>query len=216
MLNTELKLKVCGLTQISQAEALTNEDIDFLGFIFYNKSPRFVLHHLSTDDIKGIKHPAKVGVFVNETTESIIQTADSAGLNLVQLHGDETLETVERLKNLSHNKFKIIKAFRISGTSLPVNLDEFENVADYFLFDTDTKAFGGSGETFNWEILNQLNMNIPFFLSGGISSENAAEINKLKKKPFALDINSKFEKSPGIKDFEKIKNFHSKIIKNEL
>lgn len=204
----QLQIKVCGLTQLSQIRELVALKIDFLGFIFYEKSPRFVLNHLGLDDIAEINHRGKVGVFVNETVEKIVEISEKADLNFIQLHGDENEEYILRLNQRLNQNVKIINVIRI-GNQHPNELQETINhqpsTLNYILFDTDSKAFGGTGKTFDWNILNEIKIPIPYFLSGGISLENADEFNNVSQKPFALDINSKFETEPGIKDVEKIK-----------
>ena len=204
-------LKVCGLTHLSQIQEIIDLNTDFLGFIFYPKSPRYVLNHLKLNEISEINHSGKVGVFVNETVEKILEIAQKANLNYIQLHGDETLDFIEELHQKLNGKAKIIKVIRV-GEELPC-LDEWQKsqAIDYLLFDTDSKHFGGTGKTFDWEILNQLKIEKLYFLSGGISNENINEIQILKQKPTALDINSKFEISAGNKDVKKIKEFKEKM-----
>lgn len=213
--NNDLKIKVCGLTQMQQIRELIDLNIDFLGFIFYEKSPRFVLNHLNLKNIAEIPHFRKVGVFVNESIKVIVETVTEAQLDIVQMHGNEDEIFIQRLKQALGENIKIIKVFRIENQMPAIeswNLDEI----DYFLFDTDSKAFGGTGQTFNWSILNQIEIPKPYFLSGGISLENFNQMFLIKNKPFAIDINSKFEIQPGIKDLEKIKLFKSKISNYEL
>ena len=207
--NQKPKLKVCGLTKLDQIEELISLKIDYLGFIFYDKSPRYVLNSLTLEEIKSINHSGKIGVFVNETTAQILEISEKAELNFVQLHGDESDEFISELRLKLDKQIGIIKVFRI-GTDLG-NLEfEIQNSkleVDYFLFDTDSIAFGGTGKSFDWQILDDLEIDKPYFLSGGISEENAENIRLLKQKPFALDINSKFEVEPGNKDVEKIVKF---------
>ena len=203
-----LKLKVCGLTQLTQIQELISLNTDFLGFIFYEKSPRFVLNHLSLEGISEINHQGKVGVFVNETVEKISEISEKAKLNFIQLHGDEDEEFILRLRQKLSENIKIIKVFRV-GETFNFQFSIFNSLVDYFLFDTDSKAFGGTGKTFNWQIINKIEIPKPYFLSGGISSENLKNLKILNQKPLILDINSKFETEPGIKDLEKIKTFKS-------
>ena len=209
---SQSQLKVCGLTQLSQIRELVALKIDFLGFIFYEKSPRFVLNHLTLDDISKINHSGKVGVFVNETIKKIVDISEKADLNLIQLHGDENEEYIVRLRQSLSENIKIIKVFRIGNQTI----EELQNTINqqpitnnYLLFDTDSKAFGGTGNTFDWKILTQLKINKAYFLSGGISLENIHQLSTINQQPLALDINSKFETEPGIKDLEKIKTFKS-------
>ena len=220
----DLKLKVCGLTQLAQIQELISLNTDFLGFIFYEKSPRFVLNHLSLEEISEIKHLGKVGVFVNESVEKITEISEKANLNFIQLHGDEDENFIIELKKSVKKEVKLIKVFRV-GETFNFKFSIFNSLVDYFLFDTDSKAFGGTGKTFDWQILNEIEIPKPYFLSGGISLENIKNLQNFVKvnmrenktltklnTPFALDINSKFETEPGSKDLEKIKNF-TQIVK---
>lgn len=219
MSQTSLKIKVCGLTQASQAQSLANSGIDFLGFIFYEKSPRFVLNSLSLKDIAEIRHPKKVGVFVNEKLDKIVEIANEAQLNLIQLHGDEDKHFIIDLKKILGKNIEIIKVIRIGNQNsdeLQNFVNQFSEMADYFLFDTDSSAFGGTGKSFDWRILNQIVIPKPYFLSGGLSLENTGELKTINQKPFALDINSKFEIEPGIKNLDKIKSLQNTLRNHDL
>lgn len=205
-----MKIKTCGLTKLNQIQELISLNVDFLGFIFYEKSPRFVLSYLNLNEIKNIQHPRKVGVFVNESLEKILKISEEAGLNFIQLHGDENSEFISELIQKINPKIKIIKVIRVGTQNLKPETWNSEQI-DYLLFDTDSKAFGGTGTAFDWNILNEFEIAKPYFLSGGISLENFENIKDLNQKPFALDINSKFETEPGVKDLDKIKTFNTKI-----
>lgn len=212
-----MKLKVCGLTKMEQVNELISMKIDFLGFIFYEKSPRFVLNHLSLKEISNISHTGKVGVFVNENVNKIIEIAENADLNFIQLHGDEDEIFISELKEKLNSKIKIIKVVRIGNQSfdeLQKTINYQPSTINYLLFDTDSKAFGGTGKSFDWKILNEIKILLPYFLSGGISLENIHQVSTISHRPFALDINSKFEIEPGNKDIEKIKKFKA-LIMNE-
>ena len=212
-----MKLKVCGLTKMDQIQELISLNVDFLGFIFYEKSPRFVLNHLSLVEISEINHQGKVGVFVNETVEKILEISEKSNLNFIQLHGDEDEEFIKRLRQSLSKNIKIIKVIRI-GNDFEKFKNEISKISNLksqisnLLFDTDSKAFGGTGKTFDWQILNEIEIPIPYFLSGGISLENIHQLSTINQQPLALDINSKFETEPGSKDLEKIKNF-TQIVK---
>ena len=209
------QLKVCGLTKMDQIQELISLNTNFLGFIFYEKSPRFVLNHLSLEEISEINHQGKVGVFVNETVEKISEISEKAKLNFIQLHGDEDEEFVKKLRLSLSKNIKIIKVIRIGNQSfdeLQKTINQQPSTVNYLLFDTDSKAFGGTGKTFDWQILNEIEIPIPYFLSGGISLENIHQLSTINHQPLALDINSKFETEPGSKDLEKIKNF-TQIVK---
>ncbi len=211
-MESQFQVKVCGLTKLNQIKELIDLKVDFLGFIFYEKSPRYVLNHLSLEQISEINHRGKVGVFVNEDLEKIIEISELAKLNFIQLHGDENEDFILGLKEKLNPEIKIIKVIRVNK-NIP-NLI-FEKVSvDFFLFDTDSKAFGGTGKTFDWNILNEIEISKPYFLSGGISLENINQLKTINQQPFSLDINSKFEIEAGNKNLEKVKEFLS-LIKNE-
>ncbi|MBL1222741.1 phosphoribosylanthranilate isomerase [Chryseobacterium sp. L7] len=210
------KLKVCGLTKLDQIQELISMKTDFLGFIFYEKSPRYVLNHLELKDIAKINHPGKTGVFVNEDIDNIIRISENAELNLIQLHGDENEDFILELKQKLHPDVKIIKVIRMGSNNGETRKKTEEKInsgrlmVNYFLFDTDSKAFGGTGKQFDWTLLDEMEIPLPYFLSGGISEGNIENISLLKQKPYAIDINSKFEIDPGNKDIEKIKKTFQK------
>ncbi len=216
-----LKIKVCGITDIKQAIALEAVGVDYIGFIFYAPSKRYVLKKLSLADLNSFlpAHAKKVGVFVNEPIENLVQLVKEAGLNMIQLHGDEDVNYYEQLKlslaNASLVQVKLIKVFRV-GAKMP-ELTIFENSADYYLFDTDSKMYGGTGAHFNWELLKGNTIGKPYFLSGGIGPNDIGGIEVMEKTKagmdlFALDINSQFEIEPGIKNLEKIKTFIDALV----
>ena len=206
-----IRLKVCGLTQLNQIDELISMNTDFLGFIFYEKSPRYVLNHLNLKDISKINSERKVGVFVNESVAQIIEISKKGKLNFIQLHGDEDEHFILELRKNLNPEIKIIKVIRIgsgradAGNDVQQILNRQPATIDYLLFDTDSKAFGGTGTRFDWNVLNTIEIPLPYFLSGGISEENIHQINILRQKPMAIDINSKFEIEAGIKDIDKVK-----------
>jgi phosphoribosylanthranilate isomerase len=187
--------------------------VHYIGFIFYPSSKRYVLDKLSLADIANFK-PAdakKVGVFVNEPLEQLLEIAQAASLDLVQLHGDESPEYCATLRQ----KVETIKVFRV-GAVVP-DFTAYESVVDYFLFDTDSTLYGGTGQHFNWELIKGSTIPKPFFLSGGIGPNDVQgvkvmEKTKAGKSLLALDINSQFELAPGMKDLEKIKIFINAFI----
>lgn len=216
-----LKIKVCGITDIKQAIALEAVGVDYIGFIFYAPSKRYVLKKLSLADLNSFLpvHAKKVGVFVNEPIDNLVQLVKEAGLNMIQLHGDEDVNYYEQLKlslaNASLAQVKLIKVFRV-GAKIP-ELTIFENSADYYLFDTDSKMYGGTGAHFNWELLKGNTIGKPYFLSGGIGPNDIGGIEVMEKTKagmdlLALDINSQFEIEPGIKNLEKIKTFIDALV----
>jgi len=226
-MSNKLQIKVCGITDIHQAVALEAMGVDYIGFIFYAPSKRYVLSSMSLEILNAFQpvHAKKVGVFVNESIELVVNTVMAAGLDVVQLHGDEDeayfIALNNKLKGLnviatSQNTneptsvVKLIKVFRV-GDKMPM-VESYDAVADYFLFDTDSKLYGGTGAHFNWELLKGNAINKPFFLSGGIGPNDLGGIEVMKqtkagKTMIALDVNSQFELTPGVKNLEKIKTF---------
>lgn len=204
-----MKIKVCGLKHQSNIEELMQLPIDYMGFIFYNKSPRFVDENLSFDFMRSIpKHIKKVGVFVNKSSYSICDKIAHYNLDIVQLHGNESPGLCLELKPY----VKVIKAFPINDNFDFEQLNNYSSVVDYFLFDSPTVNYGGSGNTFNWQVLEKNKYDIPFFLSGGISEEHIELIKQLKiPQLVGIDINSKFEIEPGLKDTDKIKQLITKL-----
>lgn len=183
---------------------------EFMGFIFYPKSKRFVGDHYPVDLTKLIPRPTKkVGVFVNASIDYVITKTKEHQLDFVQLHGGESAEYCQSLQNQG---IKIIKVFSIDDSDKPLNLKDFAEVADMFLFDTETKNYGGSGQKFNWNIIESLSINKPFFLSGGIGPEDNALIDVLHHPCFyGVDLNSRFENEPAQKNVEVLKSFIDKI-----
>lgn len=180
---------------------------DFVGFIFYPKSPRYAGNAAIPFDFPD--HIQKIGVFVDEEETKIIDTARQFGLHGIQLHGHET---PGQCKALKESGLIVIKAFAIDESSVFEMTEEYEPVSDYFLFDTKTSLLGGSGKAFNWEILKKYNNRKPFFLSGGIGPEHIDELGRLwGLNLFAIDINSRFELMPGAKDIAKIRAFKDKL-----
>lgn len=246
MLNN-LKIKVCGMREKENISQLCKLHPDYIGFIFYSKSKRYVGKKIDNKILKSIpENIKKVGVFVNEDFSELEQIIELNKLNAVQLHGDETPEYCEKAKQ---KNVIVIKAFRV-GAGFNFNaINEYKKYCDFFLFDTMTESFGGSGKKFNWDILKNFDNEKPIFLSGGISLNDAQELINLadiKNKPqnknnsqscnidlrkmeqsfssaesanggegglniHALDINSKFEFEPGVKNIELVKQFINKI-----
>ena len=208
------RIKVCGLTNAQQVRQLNDAGIEFAGFNFYPRSPRYVYKHLPSHTIKRLGGKInKVGIFVNEDPETILKIVDDCGLYLTQLHGDESPRYCEKISNY----IGVIKVFRLSADdNVEWKIKDYYDAADMFMFDTETAGYGGSGKKFNWQILKNLNINKPFFLAGGIGPEDADELKAFAQLPvakdlFAIDINSKFEVMPGLKDIERIKMFKKKL-----
>ena len=212
-----MQFKVCGITDINQAIALEAMGVDYIGFIFYAPSKRYALLALILQEIKQFApaNAKKVGVFVNEPLDGVLSIVKKAGLDLVQLHGDEDESYCQALQTKFAGKTKIVKVFRV-GDKMPL-VDSFKDVADYYLFDTDSKLYGGTGVHFNWELIKGSTINKPYFLSGGIGPNDIGGIEVMKQTKAgntlaALDINSQFEMEPGIKNLEKIKTFINAFI----
>ena len=204
-----MRIKVCGMTTTQQVRQLEEIGVEFAGFIFYPKSPRYVFQSMPSNEIKQIKGKInKVGVFVNAKEDEVLRTVDECGLYLVQLHGDESPRVCERIANY----VSVIKAFRISDSDhIEWKIREYYDAVDMFMFDTEGVGYGGTGKKFNWELLKE-NIRKPFFLSGGITPDDAERLKAFQKEVvakdlFAVDINSKFEMMPGVKDMTKVKEF---------
>ena len=208
-----MRLKVCGITQEEQMVQLAGVGATFGGFIFYPKSPRYVLRTMTTSQIKKENNINKVGVFVNATVDEVLQMVDECRLHIVQLHGDETPKYCEKIADY----ISVVKAFRLSETdNIGYRIQEYMNVCDMFMFDTEGVGYGGTGKKFNWDMLNDVVVGKPYFLSGGVEPADAEKLKLFEEKPeakalFAVDINSKFEIAPGIKDMELIKKFAQAI-----
>ena len=212
-----LQIKVCGITEINQAIALEAMGVNYIGFIFYAPSKRYALSNLQLTELKNFKPVAakKVGVFVNESIEDLFGIVEAAGLDMVQLHGDEDEAYFAAAKARLGIDVKLIKVFRV-GDKMP-SVEYYNELADYYLFDTDSKMYGGTGAHFNWELLKGNIISKPFFLSGGIGPNDIGGIEvmqqtKAGKTLLALDINSQFEETPGVKNLEKIKTFINAFI----
>jgi len=169
---------------------------DYMGFIFWEKSARFFDGEIPQLD-ESIK---KVGVFVNESVENIIEKINKYNLQAIQLHGKESVEFCQDLKSKIDDKIEIIKVFSVGDDFDFDDLKPFENVCDYFLFDTKGKLPGGNGTTFDWKILENYKSEKPFFLSGGIGVEEIPTLKNLKLPIYAIDVNSRFEIEPGLKN----------------
>jgi indole-3-glycerol phosphate synthase len=206
-LNTENKpkLKVCGMLYPENIKALATLSIDMLGLIFYEKSPRYA-GNLDTEVLKIIPPDiSKIGVFVNASQADILEKVAKFDLQAVQLHGDESPDFC---RELQAQNIKIIKAFQILKAEDFEPCASYKNVCDYFLFDTKTSQYGGSGKKFDWHILSSYKGDTFFFLSGGIGEDDAETIRQLRHPLlYAIDLNSRFEIEPGLKDIGKITAF---------
>ncbi|GGD96945.1 phosphoribosylanthranilate isomerase [Planktosalinus lacus] len=198
-----MKIKICGLKDTNNIRQVSEANPDYMGFIFYPKSPRYVGQELSKDTLETIPESiVKTAVFVDESVENIMNKVNNYGFEAIQLHGDESPAICKELKE---QNLTVIKAFAIEETFDFTKLIPYETHCDYFLFDTKTPAFGGSGKTFDWTLLSQHQLVTPFFLSGGLGVENLDAILKLKNdKLYGLDFNSKLEDAPGLKNIQMI------------
>jgi phosphoribosylanthranilate isomerase len=209
-----MKIKVCGNTDLSQLKDMEELDIDYAGMIFYPQSPRYVLKKLSGKEVKDLDLSfTKVGVFVNASEEEIMQQIEDFGLDMVQLHGDETAPFCNRISD----HIKVMKAFRIKDfeTNIDWLISEYDEVCDYYLFDKGSAGlYGGTGQKFNWNLLEKSNIGKPFFLSGGIAAEDTTALKRFHHPFFyGVDVNSRFEIEPGIKNMELIKEFVNNLKK---
>lgn len=200
----ELKIKVCGIKYQDNLDALSQLNIDMIGFNFYAQSSRYVIDPLVYSVHSNL---TKVGVFVNEDLENIYKIIDLWNLDAVQLHGNESVLMVEALKK----KSKVIKVFKVKDTIESKKLEPFAE-ADVFLFDTYTPLHGGSGKRFDWSLLERYQLEVPFILSGGISNEDVEDIKSIDHPLFmGVDINSKMEISAGLKDVGLINDFSKRL-----
>ena len=207
-----MKIKICGLKFESNILGLSKLEPDYMGFIFWEKSKRLVID--STPNLSQTKIK-KTGVFVNADLEKIKDKVRVHKLEAIQLHGLESPEFCEKIKNLG---VEIIKAFSIDENFNFNILEKYELCSDYFLFDTKGKSPGGNGISFDWEILRNYKYEKKFFLSGGIGIESISAIKKIKNLSlplFCVDINSRFELNPGEKNIELIKSFKNSL-ENEI
>ncbi len=224
------KVKICGIKQSIDLERVAQLKPDYLGFIFYDKSPRFMIESLTTDNIIEVdKSIKKIGVFVNETNENIINNIEKYELSGVQLHGDESVEQVRELYTYfdtihllmgelteEGERFEIIKAFGMDESFNFSILKPYEPYVDFFLLDTKSKNYGGTGRKFDWSILKKYDSSKPIFLSGGIGIKDIEAVRNLSLNVYALDLNSKLESAPGIKKIELVEEAIKKIRKENV
>lgn len=194
-------IKVCGMTNGENIRQTEQLGVDFIGFIFYPRSPRFLFEMPTYLPVRS----RRIGVFVNESKDNILMYADRFGLDYIQLHGNESPEYCH---NLQAAGMKLIKAFSIATPRDLSSVSAYEGLCQYYLFDTKTPQYGGSGNQFDWTLLNRYTGNTPFLLSGGINQYSAVAIRNFHHPRIAgVDINSRFESSPGLKDIGRIQTF---------
>ncbi len=203
-------VKVCGMREAENIHAVEALGIDWMGFICWKKSSRFVNERPSylPDRCK------RIGVFVNPTIDFLIKKVEELKLERIQLHGNERPDFCRLVKDMT--QLPIIKAFSISTKEDFAKTSLYEDIADYFLFDTKCTTVGGSGESFDWQLLQHYQGNTPFLLAGGIGPDSASIINNLHHPQLVgIDLNSRFELSPGRKDVALLSNFLLNIRNHE-
>ena len=208
-----MRVIVCGITQEEQLLQLPDAGVSFAGFIFYPKSPRYVLRYMTTSQIKKENKINKVGVFVNASVEEVLHMVDECRLHMVQLHGDESPKYCEKIADY----ISVVKAFRFSETdNIGWRLQEYMEYCDMFMIDTEGVGYGGTGKKLDLTKMENVLTGKPYFLSGMIDPGDADRLNEFAEKPggkalFAIDINTKFEVIPGVKNIGLIKNFIQKL-----
>lgn len=201
-------VKVCGMREAENIREVEQTGADMIGFIFYPKSPRYVREVPEYLPLRA----KRVGVFVNENIETIRAVIVRFGLHCIQLHGEESPEHCRLLRQPG---IQLIKAFSVSGAEDLQLVDLYEGLCDYYLFDTKCDGHGGAGRTFDWNVLNEYKGHTPFLLSGGIDSNSIRTLKAFTHPRFAgIDINSRFEISPGRKDPERIACFLKELASN--
>ena len=205
-----MKIKICGINNRENLKQILGLQPDYLGFIFYKNSPRYMKDTLLPADLQhiGVKN---TGVFVNSPSDEVEKAIKDFNLDAIQLHGQEEPDYCAyfKVKNI-----EVIKVFKIDDEFDFDTTMAFQDACHYFLFDTKGKDPGGNGSSFNWNVLKKYNQEIPFFLSGGIGIENMEQIKSLKDlNIYGIDLNSKVEHSAGIKDVNKVRRAIS-ILKN--
>lgn len=209
-----MKIKVCGMRDSDNVQHLLEVvKPDWMGLIFYPKSSRYVQDELSEELKKS--EVTKVGVFVDESVETILSKIEAFNLSVIQLHGNESPEFVRELK-LRTGK-KLWKVVSVGETIDWESLRPYVGLVEYFLFDTATPTHGGSGKKFNWNVLESYPFEKGFILSGGLDEDSVVQVLDLAQKQpqlIGVDLNSKFEDSPGVKNIDKLRNFKKKLIGN--
>jgi len=203
------KVKICGLTTLEDARFVSGALADYLGFIFYPESPRYIEPAKAGAIINWLEGPGKVGVFVNQPLDDVNSIAKQTGIDYVQLHGNESPDYCALVEK------PIIKAFHIEQDTDPSELisriEPYLDQVEYLLFDTKSDTdWGGTGQTFDWNILDEISNDKPFFLSGGLNAKNVQDAIQTVQ-PYAVDLSSGLEESPGLKDFDKIELFFDKM-----
>ncbi len=211
-----MKLKVCGNILPEQVKAFDDLGVDMAGFNFYPSSPRYMRQKISPEKMKQLKGKfARVGIFVNARYDELVRTVEDYRLDMVQLSGDETPEYCSKIADF----ISVIKVFRLAGKEHldPLTIP-YKNVCDFFMFDTAGTGYGSTGKKFNWKLLEKSPPLKSYILSGGIEPSDVEKLRNLKSGPggtklFAVDVNSKFELSAGVKDIGKLSQFIEELNK---
>lgn len=203
------KVKICGLTSLQDARFISGALAHYMGFIFYDESLRYIEPAKAGAIINWIEGPECVGVFVNQPLDDVNMIARQTGVDLVQLHGNESAEYCDLIEK------PVIKVIHISNgtdaSELEEKINSYRSHIDFLLFDTKIDGqWGGTGQSFEWNIINEISGSIPFFLSGGLNANNIREACRVVQ-PYAVDLSSGVESSPGIKSFDKIELFMDKM-----
>lgn len=206
-----VRIKMCGTTRLQDADAAVELGVDALGFIFAEKSPRYVTPGFAASLIDTLPpFVSRVGVFVDASLEQVKEIVTSAGLTQVQLHGKESADFCAELKKWNRS-LVVCKAFLVGKDSSGPNLSSYLGFIDCLLFDTYVKGMdGGTGQSFDWRAITGLNLNVPMILAGGLNPGNVTEAIK-STRPYAIDINSGVEKSPGVKNHELLAQLVDKV-----
>ena len=206
-MDRKVKINICGMTNIDNISRILFLEPDYLGFIFYPKSPRYVVGQLNPDMLSIIPPSVKrTGVFVNASEMYIRDAIQTYGLSAVQMHGSEKPRQCARIRDLG---VEVIKAFHISDAHDFESVWDYTEVVDYYLFDTKSPAMGGTGKQFDWQLILRQPLRMPWILSGGIGPDNIAEAAQIGAT--MIDLNSRFESAPGIKDYDLLNEAISKI-----
>jgi phosphoribosylanthranilate isomerase len=202
-----MEWKVCGMRDEHNIKEVLRLEPDYMGFIFYAKSPRFVGDNWSLSDVP-FGNTSKVGVFVNEAMETVANTASKFQLDFIQLHGDESAEYCEYLY---HQGLKIIKAIGVGKKGDFDQCSQYKKWVKYFLFDTQSAQYGGTGESFNWSLIDHYDQQVPFILSGGLTVDIEQNFPPHWNLAF-IDVNSRFEIEPGLKDVSLLNQLKQNLI----
>jgi phosphoribosylanthranilate isomerase len=203
------KVKFCGITSLEDARFTAGALVDYMGFVFFEESPRAITPAKAGAIINWVEGLSCVGVFVNQPLDDVNMISRQTGVDLVQLHGEETPGYCSLIDK------PVIKAIRVDRDTSPESLQEEVNpylaYVDYLLFDTKVdEQWGGTGQSFDWNILNEVSKQLPFFLAGGLNADNIQSACK-QVNPFAVDVSSGIENEPGVKSFDKIESFMNQM-----